>query len=351
MLFRSFVLIVALAGTSLSTAIATAQSIDNTARVRCDETDESVILLVGDRPLLRYNKTLQKAPDGLNPLYARSGYVHPIHAPSGRIVSGDFPPDHAHQHALFSAWTRTTYHGKKVDFWNQLGGTGAVGFAGHSAIKNTADYAEFSVKQNHQALKLGDDPVTILVETWTVRASQKDNSLDQGFYVFDLHLSQVNVTDLPLTINHYHYGGMGFRGNNDWFTQEGFQSLKNLKADAAGKADYPPMEMTRHQFLTSEGKRRLEGNHTRPVWVDISGLTDGELAGIAVMGHPNNVRHPHPVRLHPSKPYFAISPCVIGEFEIGPGQMHEARYRYVVHDGAPDAKLLDRLYSQYAQMP
>jgi hypothetical protein len=55
------------------------------------------------------------------------------------------------------------------------------------------------------------------------------------------------------------------------------------------------------------------------------------------------------VRLHPDKPYFVFTPSVLGAFEIKPGDEYVSRYRYVVHDGPPDAQLYDRIWTDYAE--
>ena len=59
-------------------------------------------------------------------------------------------------------------------------------------------------------------------------------------------------------------------------------------------------------------------------------------------------RHPAPVRLHPSKPYFSFSPMVLGDFTIAPGETYRARYRYLPHDGPPDPALLDAEWKRFS---
>lgn len=53
--------------------------------------------------MLEYVKTEKPAPDGIEPHFRRGGYIHPVFTPTGQELTGDFPPDHAHQHALFFA--------------------------------------------------------------------------------------------------------------------------------------------------------------------------------------------------------------------------------------------------------
>ena len=78
---------------------------------------------------------------------------------------------------------------------------------------------------------------------------------------------------------------------------------------------------------------------------------DGKLAGIAILGHPENFRAPQPMRINPDDPFFNFAPSQLGQFEIKPGQPYVARYRYVVSDGPADKVELDRLWNDYANPP
>jgi hypothetical protein len=42
------------------------------------------------------------------------------------------------------------------------------------------------------------------------------------------------------------------------------------------------------------------------------------------------------------------APPQLGEFEIEPGKPYVAKYRFVVSDGEPDAKDIDRMWGEYA---
>ena len=48
--------------------------------------------------------------------FRRGGYLHPIHAPNGRVVTDDFPPNHIHHHGVWWAWTKTEFQGRQPDF-------------------------------------------------------------------------------------------------------------------------------------------------------------------------------------------------------------------------------------------
>ena len=57
------------------------------------------------------------------------------------------------------------------------------------------------------------------------------------------------------------------------------------------------------------------------------------------------------MRLHPTEPFFNFAPQQAGDMAIKPGETFTARYRFVVHDGAPDRAELDRLWNDFATPP
>lgn len=297
--------------------------------MRCEETDAAIAISNQGKPVLRYVKIPTPEAEANDPLYTRTGYIHPLFTPSGKVVTGDYPADHPHQHALFNAWTKTTFEGRPVNFWDQKGGGGRITHADSGAILSGPVFAQFTVTLRH------DDPTApgrarpVLDETWVVRAYQTGD----GFHLFDLESSQQCASASPLVIEKYHYGGMAFRGTSDWF---------NPAKDAP-----PPAH-----FLTSEGQTRLEGNHSRPHWVSLSGPIDGGPAGIAIFSHPENFRSPQWVRLHPTKPYFVFTPMVEEGFVIAPDDPpFVGRYRYLIHDGEADPQRFEQIWNDYAHPP
>jgi len=294
-----------------------------------------LILKVGSRPVLRYNYAELASPPGLDPVYARSGHIHPLFTPSGAVVTDDFPPDHAHQHALFFAWVNTTFDGHRVDFWNQNGRTGRVKHVEVLERDYGPVFAQFKTRLRHEDVTKPDAPVPVLDEDWTVRVYDRSD-----VFLVDFESKQACIAPKPLEINKYHYGGFGLRGNRAW-----------LDATAQGEAPPDPKRSGRSDFLTSDGKRRSNGNHTRPHWVDLSGEIEGTPCGVAVFDHPGNYQYPQPVRLHPNKPYFCFAPSVLGSFTLEPRRPYVSRYRLVLHDGPPDADVLERLFSDFAEPP
>ena len=261
------------------------------------------------------------SPD-IKPVFLRGGYIHPVYTPMGRIVTDDYPSDHYHHHGIWFAWTKTEFEGKHPDFWNVGDGTGRVDFEKVGKTWMGPVYAGFTSFQKYVALT-GEAPKTVLNEEWDVRVY----NVGTEFFVFDIVATQECASASPLILEEYRYGGMGVRGNREW------------------------KDKTKVSFLTSEGKTRDDGNATRARWCHIGGSVNGQLVGIAVLDHPWNFRAPEPLRIHPDDPYFNYAPSQMGRFQIDPGKKFVLRYRYVVSDGPPDAKLLDRLWNDYANPP
>lgn len=297
------------------------------ADVVCSETSDTISVSVDGKPLLVYQKSIKESPAGIDPIYRRSGYIHSIKNPAGQLLSGDFCADHAHQHALFFAWRQVSFEGRQTDFWDQKSDRGRTLHESVEAVQSGDDTGTFTVRLLHEDRTAAEGPKTIIRETWTVTVYDRGENEDA--FVFDLELAQTNVTESPIIIEKYHYGGMALRGSSQWLASE---------TDAAG-------------FMTNEGKSREAANHSRPNWVDMFGPIDGKIGGIAVLSHPGNFRHPQSVRLHPSKPYFSFSPMVESEFEIAPGKTYRARYRYVAHNGAANAKRIDAEWQAFAESP
>ena len=272
------------------------------------------------KAVLSYNTATVIPPEGADPLYRRSGHIHPFITPAGRVVTDEFPSDHYHQHAIFAAWTKTSFEGERVDFWNQKAGTGNVEHREVISTKSGQVFGEFKVRLAHVVTK--GEPRDVLDEVWTVRLYHVD-----GINLFDIESVQKCVAKTPLTLDEYHYGGFAFRGSSEWIANP------------------------EHKMITNETDDRKAGNHTRPKWTAIYGPVDGEICGAAMISSTSNFRSPQPVRLHPTMPYFVYSPCVLGSFDLEPGKVYHSRYRYAAFDGPPKPELLDQLWASENSAP
>jgi hypothetical protein len=318
--------------TKSSFAICSLLSIASTtarcAELDLKETNDTIRITLRDKPVLQYIKTATPVPAGIEKHFSRSGYIHPVYTPTGQELTGDYPADHAHQHALYFAWVKSKYDGKNVDFWNQAKDLGKIEFRKVVDLKRDEQKVSFSVKHAFM-VKAGDKWVDVLDEVWTVTVHRTP----ADHFLFDIVSVQQCVTDKPLSLAKYHYGGMAFRGNYQWLKDTDDHSTK-------------PGDL---KFLTSDGKDRWTGNHTRANWVALSGRIDDQDVSAAVFCSPKNFRAPQHVRIHPNKPYFCFAPMVEVSFEITPGKEYVSRYRYVVTSKTAEANMIKKHWDEYAK--
>jgi len=256
--------------------------------------------------------------------FERAGYLHPVLTPTGQRVTDDFPPMHVHHHGVWAAWTKTRFQGRTPDFWNMGDEKGLVEFLAVDRPWSGAVHGGFTARHRYVDLSAKPEPVTVLNEEWSIRAYDLGAN-GPNVRVFDLTLRQDAITRDPLELLEYHYGGLGFRGRENW------NGAPNLCV------------------LTSEGETdRVKAQGQRVRWIAASGPAERGVVTFAMLGHPENFRAPQPLRVHPDEPFIGYTPAPLGDFKIEPGKPHVARYRFVVSDGEPDAKLLDAFWNGFA---
>jgi hypothetical protein len=287
--------------------------------------DNTLDLFSGGRHVISFFHDTNNPPAVLDESYRRGGYIHPVKTPSGTVLSSHLDPErHPHHSGIWSAWTNTSYQGRTPDFWNVHQGSGRVDIEELISTWSGGVHAGFESMNRFTDLSSGE-ALTVLLEHWKVRVYSVPGN--RGYHMFDLEITQSIQGSDPLILPEYRYGGIGFRGHADW-------------------ADHP--ETTR--FLTSEGLGR-DGHGTRARWCHVGGYSDGNLGGIAILGHPSNYRFPQTVRIHPEEPFFNYAPIQLGDMEIEPGRPYVSRLRFITYDGEPDPGLIERLWSDYAWPP
>lgn len=223
------------------------------------------------KPVLSYHLDPSALPrPGIPSEYHRAGYIHPIYSPSGALISDDYPPDHIHHHGIWSPWTKTEFQGRTPDFWNMGKKTGTVE---RVALDRTwGGWVHGGFEARHRMVDLSaPTPVTALNETWDVVIYRVAGAA-KPVHLFELTIRQTCATNDPLILPEYHYGGTAFRGRAEW------------------------LGATASQFLTAEGETdRVKAQGQRTRWIAQSGAVGaGAVAGLAMLGHPDNVRAPNP---------------------------------------------------------
>ena len=219
------------------------------------ETNDSILVGTGSgKPIFKYLKKAIKRGEKACPSLLPHGYIHPLYSPSGRIITGDYAADHPHQHGLFFAWTKSSFRESRQNFGTRKRNWEIFDTKSSKWKTEKSGKIILESQQIFTAGKDSDEP--ILNETWQIEIPPEQND----YYQFDLISTQSCATDDPLLIQKYHYGGMAIRGNDQWMEKD-----KNGKP--VGK------------MITSEGKNRENGNHSRPRWVAMYGPVDEDNCG------------------------------------------------------------------------
>lgn len=295
------------------------------ARALLDEANGTLNLHAGKGEVLQFQHAGHQLPEALDERYRRGGYLHPVRSPAGVVLTDHLNPDQqAHHYGIWSAWPNTQFEDRAPDFWNVFRDSGRVDLERMGPHWSGPVHAGF--RSTHRFTDLSaDEPMTALNEQWEVRVYNLPDAA--GIHVFDLVVTQTANTGHPLELPEHRYGGVGFRGHADW------------------TAD--PDSTT---FLTSEGLGR-EGHATRARWCHIGGHSAGQLAGIAILGHPENFRFPQPMRIHPQQAFFNFAPTQLGDMRIEPGAPLVQKLRFVTYDGEADPERIERLWQDYAYPP
>lgn len=313
------------------------------ATVEVTKNDSFLQIQRGRNKILRYNHAIVPPPEGQSELFSRSGFIHPLWSPSGDILTNIHPSDHIHHVGIWMPWTHTKFEGKDVDFWNLNKGEGTVRFVRFLSTTSGPVYGGFQAEQEHVVLKTDQGEKVVLREVWDVRVYNVGGPRRVGFqptdpdggasptlpayWLLDFKSTQRCVADSPLHQIQYRYGGFGFRGAAEW---EGENAA----------------------YLTSEGRTRKDGHATRARWCDASGAINGKWAGVTHLSHPENFRHPEPMRIWPSgQVFFNWAPSQAGDWVMEPGEDHIFRYRLYVHEGKVKVADSERFWRDFAEPP
>lgn len=286
-------------------------------KVDCVDDGKGLTLSVGGKKVLRYNHAVIEQPD---PVFSRSGYLHPIWTPSGKVATNDSPKNHLHHHGIWSAWTSSEFEGRKSNFWESKEKQGRIECVKVEETVSGPVFGGFKARHRFINLNGPSGEKVALEEVWEVRVYALSDR-----FVFDLISTQTCATDQPLVIKEYRYGGIGFRGPADWEGKTGVD------------------------FLTSEGKGRVDGHGGKAKWVSAFGKIDGAESSVSFLCHTTNFRFPQPLRIHPDEPFFNWAVPQGGPFSIEPGKPYVARYRFVVADGRMTREELDAAWSAYGE--
>ncbi|MGS0524479.1 DUF6807 domain-containing protein [Zobellia nedashkovskayae] len=249
-------------------------SLKSDAGISEQKQEGSLQLNFKNKSAVSYRYEMTYPPEGVDSIFKKSGYIHPIITPKGDTLTRIQPDDHYHHYGLWGPWTHTQVDGERVDFWNLGDGMGTVLFKKFKNTESGDVYASFTAVQEHIDLKTKKEPQVALNEDVQVKLWDL-NRPDR--YMLDYKSAFNSPLENGILFESYRYGGgIGLRFNKRW------------KADNCS-------------VLTSEGNDRLTADRTNARWCIVSGeSSDGKgTNGILFMSHPSNRKHPEPMRIWP----------------------------------------------------
>lgn len=289
-------------------------------------TDELLLRNPEGKVLLAYRYTVKSPPAGVDPVFGRAGYIHPLNTLSGHVLTNIQPADHYHHYGLWNPWTRIEYKGKLYDLWNLGERQGTVRFVEFADVFDDAGQAGFEAVHDHVIFDEGQEAV-ILREHWRVTVTQ----LDDRRYSCDIRSTLRPVTDADVLLKAYRYAGLGFRATAEW-------TNKNSKV------------------LTSTGKTRKDADGSLERWTVVHGQLGNDEGGVLFLSHPSNYNHPEPVRIWPidanggrGDQFFNFSPTKNKDWRLKAGGTYTLQYRLVVFDGPLSAGEAEAYWQQFAQ--
>ncbi|MDR2388694.1 MAG: PmoA family protein [Tannerellaceae bacterium] len=292
------------------------------------DTQKTLRLTKAGQAVLEYHYAHLDAPQGVDPAFGRSGFIHPAYSPAGHVLTQIQPQDHRHHFGIWNPWTRLIYEGQSYDLWNLGDKTGSVRARSIDQIFRGDVFCGYTATLEHYILKPQEEEQKVLNESWKVKAW----NVPEGFlWDFESHLFP--STPQPVLLQAYRYAGFGYRARAEW-TKDNCE------------------------MYTSEGKTRPHIDGTTARWIYITGDTPGGRSGLLFMGHPNNYNAPEPLRIWDENAnggrgdaFINFAPTKNKDWELQPGGHYILKYRILAYEGEMTPEQADRLWQDFAHSP
>lgn len=300
------------------------------AHIRSVAANGYLNISANNRNLLRYNYKTMYPPKGVDTVFKRSGFIHPLWSPHGQELTRINAPDHYHHYGLWNPWTHVLFEGDTVDFWNLKSKQGTVRFASFVSINYGPVYGGYQALHKHVVFKKGGTEKVAMNELQTVRIYQPQDN--QDYYIADITIQLNCATQSPVLLKEYRYGGLGWRATEKWNNDNS-------------------------ETLTSEGKTRKNADGTKARWVIVQGSIDQDYAGAVMMSYPTNYNYPEPLRIWPENMngrgdvYANFSPTKDKDWPLNPGQDYVLKYRFLVFNGHYSKEKAEAAWQSFAHPP
>jgi len=297
--------------------------------IKVETKDGGLLLTDNGKNVLQYNFKTVYPPQGVDTVFKRSGFIHPLWSPDGHVLTQINPPDHRHHVGIWNPWTDVLFEGKMVDFWNLIKKEGTVRFSKFISKTEGPVFGGFKALQEHVVFEDTMMQKTVaLDEVWDIRVY----NIGPKMWLWDFTSILNCATPDPVMLKEYRYGGFGFRATHDW-------NDNNSKV------------------LTSEAKTRKDADASRARWCIIDGDVSGGHSGILFMDNPTNYNFPEPMRVWPEHingrgdVFFSFSPTRNMDWPLYPDKRYVLKYRMLVYEGSLSAAEAENTWKSFGQPP
>jgi len=276
--------------------------------------DGRIAYFEGNNPVLVYNYA-DRLADGVPERYRRACYCHPVYAPDGTVLTGDFPKDHYHHRGISWMWPRMKARGQAVQTWHLKGLHQRHGRWNRRTAGDTSAVVDVS---NDWLLDDGERAGRERIRMTVHPVADVGRAVD-----FTLTFEAVGGPVELLGAKGKGYGGFCFR--------------------------FAPRTGT--VITTDTGVQKKDSNDGTFAWADLSARFGGKetMNGAAVFVHPAT-----PANLKPRgwtiRHYGFLGPNWPHRqpHALEPGKPVTLRYRVYVHHGGADEANVARAYERYA---
>ncbi|MFN8208019.1 MAG: PmoA family protein [Bacteroidales bacterium] len=293
--------------------------------MQLSDLDGKLTVHLGTQELLTYQAATVYPPPGVDTVFKRSGFIHPLRSPHGQYLTLIQPKDHYHHYGIWNPWTHVLFEGDTIDFWNLGYRQGAVRFAGLTRKFEGPVFSGYEVLHEHVVFKRGGTEVVALNELQEVRVYRP--ATDR--YLVDITIRYRCAGSSPFHILAYRYAGLGWRATEGW-------------------------NDTNSGILTSEGKDRSNADGSLARWFVYQGQLGNDYGGMEMMSSPANFNHPEPLRIWPpgmngrGDVFANFAPAKTRDWLLEPGKHYALKYRFLVFNGKLDADAAEECWRAFA---
>ena len=279
------------------------------------QTDQGYELTENGNPVFFY----QQIPKTLTGEYICNNYLHPLYNLEGDTITEEFPPDHPYHRGVFWTWHQI-FSGEMSlgDGWINDGISQKIVKINTSV---SGEYAEMTAEVLWNSDTLGDSG-PFMKENTTIKVFPSENNI--RIIDFRIELKAL-IDDLMLG------------GSNDPKGYGGFCIRLDIPDDM--KFNSEGNNIQPQELQVSAGK-----------WMDFSGSfgTMGSLNGVSLLCSPQNPLYPSPwILRQKASMQNAVWPGR-DKVKIDEEKPLVLKYRLVIHNGAADNMVLEKLQAEYA---